>query len=149
MVKHAGNGSGEVELHQCFHFATFDIIGGLLFGEFFHSLENSEHHLWKETIVKGAKVCVQLSVVQHLGRIDYLVRWSLPKAVIRMSAEHYNGSREKVDSRIARGFGLEDMMSHIMRGNFDKDKPVTREATDSNAVIASSETAVITLDSTT
>lgn len=98
-VKHADNEFAEVELHQISQFTTFDIIGDLLFGGSFHSLENSEHHPWVKTIFKGAKFSMQLSAIQHLGPLDYLVRWILPKAVIRMAAEHHNWSREKVNSR--------------------------------------------------
>ena len=60
-VKHADNEFTEVELHKNFQFTTFDIIGDLLFGESFHSLENSEHHPWVKTIFKGAKFSMQLS----------------------------------------------------------------------------------------
>lgn len=151
-VMHTGNGSAEVELHQWFQFTTFDIIGDLFFGESFHSLENSEHHPWVKTIFKGAKISVQLSAVQYLGPLDYLVRLFMPKAVIRMAAEHYNWSRKRVESRVAQGSGREDIMSNILGENSDKDIAVTREAVESNSaliILAGSETVAITLASTT
>lgn len=151
-VKHADNEFAEVELHQIFQFTTFDIIGDLLFGESFHSLENSEHHPWVKTIFKGAKFSMQLSAIQYLGPLDYLVKWILPKAVIRLAAEHHNWSREKVDSRMFQGSGREDVMSYILRENSDEDKAVTREAVDSNAalfIMAGSETVAVAATSAT
>lgn len=149
-VKHADNGFAEVELHQIFQFTTFDIIGDLLFGESFHSLENSEHHPWVKNIFEGAKISIQLSAIQYLGPLDYLVKWFLPKAAIRVAAEHYNWSREKVDSRISQGSGREDIMSFILRETSDKDKVVTRKAVESNAallIVAGSETVAVAVSS--
>lgn len=112
---HTDNGPAELELHKWFQFTTFDTIEYLFFGESFHSLENYEHHPWVQALFKGTKFSVQLSAIQYLGPLDYLVRSFLPKAVIRMAAEHYNWSSKRVESRITQGSGRENTMSNILR----------------------------------
>lgn len=105
-----------------------------------------------ETIFKGAQISTQLSAARYLSPLDYLVRFLLPKAVIRMAAEHYNWSRKRVELRVTQGSGRKDMMSYILRENSDKDRAVTREALDSNSaliVLAGSETVAITVASAT
>lgn len=100
-----------------------------------------------KTIFKGAKISTQLCAARYLSPLDHLVRSLLPKAVIRMAAEHYNWSRKRVESRVAHGSGREDMMPYILRENSDKDKAVTREALDSNSaliILAGSEIVAIT-----
>lgn len=151
-VMDTGNGSADIELHQWCQFTAFDVIGDLFLGESFHSLENSEHHPWVQAIFQGAKISTQLGAVRYFSPLDHLVRFFLPKAVHRMAADHYNWSRERVELRVTKGSGREDMMSYILRENSDEDKAVTREALDSNSaliVLAGSETVAITVASTT
>lgn len=151
-VMDTDNGSADIELHQWYQFTSFDIIGDLFLGESFHSLENSEHHPWVKAMFKGVKISMQLSAARYLSPLDHLVKFLLPKAVHRMTADHYNWSREKVELRISQGSGREDMISYILREISDKDKAVTREALDSNCafiILAGSETVAITGASTT
>lgn len=151
-VMDTGNGSADVELYQWCQFTALDIIGDLFFGESFHSLENSKHHSWVKAIFKGAKISTQLCAARYLSPLLHLVGFLLPKAVIRMAAEHYNWSRKRVESRVAQGSGREDMMSYILRENSDKDRAVTREALYSNSaliILAGSETVAVTVASTT
>ena len=94
----------------------------------------------------------EMAPARYLSPLHHLVRSLLPKAVIRMAAEHYNWSRKRVESRVAQGSGREDMISYILRENSDKDRAVTREALDSNSaliILAGSETVAVTVASTT
>lgn len=105
-----------------------------------------------KTIFQGAQISKQPCAARYLSPLDYLVRLLVPKAVIRMAAEHYNWSRKRVESRVTQGSGRQDMMSHILRENSDKDRAVTRETLDSNSaliILAGSETVAITMASTT
>lgn len=75
--------SAEVDICEWYGFTAFDVPGDLLFGESFHSLENSQHHTWVKSIYPGIKFIQLMTVFDHFGLMRSLARWCLPKSLER------------------------------------------------------------------
>ena len=106
-------------------FATFDIIGGLCFGQSFHSLESMETHEWVQTILKGVKFGMLLTAFQYFPPADLIMKWCIPSSLKAMAQRHYDRTCQKVDWRIDQKSERPDFMKYILENN-DK-KGMTRE----------------------
>ncbi len=150
-VQQAEKGFADVDLTEWYGFTSFDVIGDLLFGESFHSLEDLKHHPWVTAIFQGLKFGMILTAFDHFAPAHLLVRWCLPKSLERKAAIHAQWTRERVDKRIAQGTSRPDFMSYILRNN-DEKGGITRKEIDSNAallILAGSDTSSTTCASTT
>lgn len=75
LVKIAETGSQEVDISEWYSFASFDIIGDLIFGESFHALETSEHHSWVKKLMAYFKFSARLLALNHFGPLPHVVKW--------------------------------------------------------------------------
>ena len=150
LVKVAEKGSQEADILEWYSFATFDIIGDLLFGESFHALENSEHHSWVKKLMTYFKFSARLLALNHFGPVSRLVKWCMPDSVGENITTHFEFTRNKVDTRIAQGETRPDIMSAILQNNHQGG--LTLEELYSNAsllVLAGSQTSAVTCGSVT
>lgn len=150
LVLIAETGSQEVDISEWYSFATFDIIGDLVFGESFHALETSQHHSWVKKLKAYFKFSARLLALNHFGPLPHLVKWCMPESVGENIAAHLEFTRNKVDKRIALGETRPDLMSAILENNHQGG--LTLEELYSNAsllVHAGSQTSAITCGSVT
>lgn len=96
-VDSAGKGWAEVDVCAWYYFTTFDTIGDLLFGESFHSLDNSEHHPWVKSIFPGIKFGIMMTAFDHFGPLRSLARWCLPRSFKRKMLIHAQWASERID----------------------------------------------------
>ena len=115
LAKDAEKGSQEVDILEWYSFATFDIIGDLLFGESFHALETSEHHPWVKTLITYLKFMVRLTALNNLGPMQHVIKWCTPNSTVEKVAAHRQFTRDRVDKRIAQGETRPDLMSTILQ----------------------------------
>ena len=150
LAKDAEKGSQEVDILEWYSFATFDIIGDLLFGESFHALETSEHHPWVKALLTYFKFGVRLTALNNLGPMQHVIKWCTPNSTVENVAAHKQFTRDRVDKRIARGETRPDLMSTILQ---NKDQiGLTQEELYSNAallVIAGAQTSALVCSSAT
>lgn len=146
----AEKGPQEVDILEWYSFATFDIIGDLLFGESFHALETSEHHPWVKTSLRQAKFGAMLRAFNHFSPLQHVIKWCMPKLLVKKAAIYYTFTRDRVDKRIAQGETRPDILSAILQ---NKDQiGLTQEELYSNAaaiVFAGSQTSALTCGSVT
>lgn len=150
LVKIAERGSQEVVISEWYSFASFDIIGDLIFGESFHALETSEHHSWVKKLMAYFKFSARLMALNHFGPLPHVVKWCMPDSVGENIAAHLEFTRNKVDKRIAQGESRPDLMSAILENNHQGG--LTLEELYSNAslfVHAGSSTIAVTCGSVT
>lgn len=150
LVKVAEKGSQEVDILEWYSFASFDIIGDLLFGESFHVLETSEHHSWVKRLMAYFKFGAGLLALNHFGPKPHVVKWCMPDSVGETVAAHMEFTRNKVDTRIAQGETRPDLMSAILENNHQGG--LTLEELYSNAsliVHAGSQTSAVACGSVT
>lgn len=150
LVKGAEKGSQEVDILQWYSFASFDIIGDLLFGESFHALETSEHHPWVKTLFRRFKFGARLTAFKHFGPVLSVIKWCIPTSLVKKAAVYQEFTRDRVEKRIAQGETRPDIMSSILQ---NRDKiGLTQEELYSNAallVIAGSQTTAVACGSVT
>ncbi|MCJ1344942.1 hypothetical protein MMC31_003147, partial [Peltigera leucophlebia] len=150
LARDAEKGSQEVDILEWYSFASFDIIGDLLFGESFHALETSEHHPWVKTLFLYVKVGVRLAAFEHFGPILSVINWCMPNSLVKKAAAYMEFTRDRVDKRIAQGETRPDLMSAILQ---NRDQiGLTQEELYSNAallVFAGSQTTAVTCGSVT
>lgn len=150
LAKDAEKGSQEIDILEWYSFATFDIIGDLLFGESFHALETSEHHPWVKTSLRHFKFGVRLTAFDHFGPMQQVIKWCMPNLLVKKAATYMDFTRDRVDKRIAQGQTRPDIMSAILR---NKDQiGLTQEELYSNAallIFAGSQTSALTCGSVT
>lgn len=150
LVNAAEQGSAEVDMCAWYGFTTFDTIGDLLFGDSFHSLENSEHHPWVKSIYPGVKFGTIMTAFDHFGPMGSLARWCLPKSLARKKYQHFQWASERIDQRMQQKTDRPDFMTYILRNN--DEKGMTRAEIDSNAallILAGSDTSALTCASST
>ena len=139
-----------LDIGEWYSFTTFDTVGDLCFGESFHSLENSRHHEWVQTIFKGIKFAVILTSLDHFSPARAVVRKCIPKSMELKAHSHSEFCRKRVDERMKHDSGRPDFISFILK---NKDKHgFSREEIDSNIsllVFAGSETSASTCTSAT
>lgn len=118
VAEKGGSSSQEVDILEWYSFATFDIIGDLLFGESFHALETSDHHPWVKNLMAYFKPSTRLMALHHFGTLlPHLLKLFTPNSVVESITAHLDFTRNKVDTRIAQGESRLDMMSAILQSN--------------------------------
>lgn len=113
LINSAAGGSAAVDIESWYSFTTFDTIGDLCFGESFQSLQNSEHHLWVQTILQGFKVGMLLTFFDHFGARG-LLKWLLPRSVNAKAKLHAESTSRKIDRRIQKKTARPDFMTYIL-----------------------------------
>ncbi|EHK97305.1 putative sterigmatocystin biosynthesis monooxygenase stcL [Glarea lozoyensis 74030] len=87
------------------NFASFDIIGDLVFGEPFYAMENGEYHWWMSTIFRSFKLGVIIRTAKAylpgpIGDLLYEILQRIP-AIVRIRAKHRGFIRDKTIARLA------------------------------------------------
>lgn len=150
LVDSAEQGSAEVDMCAWYNFTTFDTIGDLLFGDSFHSLENSEHHPWVESIYPGVKFGTIMTAFDHFGPMRSLAKWCLPKSLTRKMSQHAQWASERIDQRMQQKTDRPDFLTYLLRNNGENG--MTRGEIDSTAtllILAGSDTSALTCSSST
>ena len=82
-------------------FTTFDIMGGLTFGEPLYLLEDSKYTPWVATIFENMRVTTWLRVTQYLPSLEGLLKLFMPKSLAERRRDHFRQSTDRVDRRLA------------------------------------------------
>jgi cytochrome P450 len=111
MHEHAGL---PVDLVAWFHFATFDIIGDLAFGEPFDCLEKSEVHPWIDFIFSRIRIMQYGQIIMAMGRLGAIIKMMVPRRVVNEIVDHVNITKAKVDKRRGLKTDRSDFMTAIL-----------------------------------
>ena len=146
-----------VDLCAWSHFATFDIIGDLTFGEPFNCLEDGCYHPWINFILSRLRMMQYGQIITAMGALGgALIKMLIPRSERANIEAHIAYSCEKVDQREARrskaeeagdaaesgGADRADFMTHIL-GQVGREGGMTKAELYANAqtlVMAGSET---------
>lgn len=110
-----------VDIVKWYNFTTFDIIGDLAFGEPFGCLQGGVYHPWVALIFDGFRLASKNEALKRLPYLAPMLRWLLPRELLRRQREHFLLSFQKAQKRMASGeTEREDFMSYILRHNDEK-----------------------------
>jgi cytochrome P450 len=150
-----------IDIAKWFNFATFDIMGDLLFAEPFYCLSDSKYHVWIETIFENLKAIAYLISMRLVYRpIETLLFSNLPKKATQAMDDHYALTCSKVKRRLELKAPRADVVSYIFENVNDgkeetgkaNDKGLTHEEIEgsfNSLMIAGSETSATCLTATT
>jgi cytochrome P450 len=116
MQRMRDNAGTPVDLCAWFHFATFDIIGDLTFGEPFHCLEQSRFHPWIRFILTRLRMMLYGQIITTMGSLGLAIKMLIPKRIHAELAQHAAFTRDKVDRRRSKQSltTRQDFMTHIL-----------------------------------
>lgn len=114
----AGPAKGKINIVDWYHWATFDIIGDLAFGEPFNCLQDAKWTPWVAKLVQGLKAVALISVATRFLLLERLLRLYISRTnLVKDSIEHGRLSHAKVERRLKFGNDRPDFMSYVLRHN--------------------------------
>lgn len=143
----------EIDISDWYEFITFDIIGDLVFGDSFGSLEKAEYHPWIKVLFAGLKIGSIMSSFGYFPLLRLLGR-GIPRAVENLLRkplyEHFQYSVDHLDKRIARKTDRPDVVKFVLEHN--QDGAMTKDELDTQMqllIFAGSQTSAATLSAVT
>jgi cytochrome P450 len=125
------NAGTPVDLCAWFHFATFDIIGDLTFGEPFHCLDQSRFHPWIRFILTRLRMMLYGQIITTMGSLGLAIKMLIPQRIHDELAQHAAFTRDKVDRRRSKQSltTRQDFMTHILASVNPPSAPSSPETT--------------------
>lgn len=111
------------EITAWYNWATFDMIGDLVFGEPFGCLENTRYHPWVKLIFKNIELQAIATALSKYPLAMALSKWVTPKDVQRDVQTHHEFINAQVNKRLSLTEARPDFMQSMIRG---RDKSVSR-----------------------
>lgn len=121
-LKTASAGGEAQDMVSWYNWATFDMIGDLVFGEPFGCLETSSYHPWVRLIFKHIKGMAIANSVVKFPLASTLLKLMIPKDVSRDIEAHFKLTEAKVAKRLAIEGDRPDFMQSII---WARDKSVS------------------------
>lgn len=129
------------EMTKWFNFATFDIIGDLLFADPFNCLKERDYHPWVKKVFIGVKGGVFMMPALIYPSLKLIWRALMPKRLVKERAEFFQFSKDKMQTRLSSKTVRPDFMTHVLRHNDERGMTVPEmEANAALLIIAGSET---------
>ena len=143
----------EIDISDWYQFISFDIIGDLVFGESFGSLEKSMYHPWIRTLFSGLKAGSIMTGFSYFPVLRLLGSCipSYVKNILRLPLyKHFQYSIDHVNKRIARKTERPDIMKFVLEHNHEGG--LTKDELDTQMqllIFAGSETTAATVSAVT
>lgn len=140
------NNSQDVDLLHWLNYLTFDIVGDLAFGEPFGCLKDSAYHPWVAILFQSIKTGALLRALTIYPTLAKIIRYFMPKSLLRKRADHYRLSKEMVTRRLDMDTTRPDFISYILK--YNDERGMSRSEIEVNAALliaAGSETTATTL----
>ncbi|KAH7006917.1 cytochrome P450 [Ilyonectria destructans] len=149
-LKTASAGGEAQDMVTWYNWATFDMIGDLVFGEPFGCLETSSYHPWVKLIFKHIKGMAIANSVVKFPLANTLLKMMIPKDVSRDIEAHFKLTEAKVAKRLAIEADRPDFMQSIIWAR-DKSQISHPEilANAHNLIVGGSETTATVLSGAT
>ena len=118
MVPGAAEGKGAiVDFVPWLNFTTFDIFGGLGFGESFDCLQNSRCHPWIALLFGSVKAASFIIATRFYPMINSLLMRCIPKSMLEKPRSHSSQIAEKVQRRLNWEVERPDSLSYCCLGH--------------------------------
>ncbi|GAB1211244.1 hypothetical protein ATERTT37_000357 [Aspergillus terreus] len=140
------NNSQDLDLLHWLNYLTFDIVGDLAFGEPFGCLKDSAYHPWVAILFQSIKTGALLRALTIYPTLAKIIRYFMPKSLLRKRADHYRLSKEMVTRRLDMDTTRPDFISYILK--YNDERGMSRSEIEVNAALliaAGSETTATTL----
>ena len=142
------NPNAELDLVKVMNWTTFDMVGHLALGKPFGCLKDGAYHPWVSTIFDNIRAGSYIQAAGYYPGLSTLLKWCVPKHLVRRRENHSAYTHEKVAERLATESHEPDFMSFILANSKGKLElsPLEIELDLAIILIAGSETTATTLD---
>ncbi|TVY23255.1 Cytochrome P450 monooxygenase [Lachnellula hyalina] len=106
--------SKAIELNEWYSFLVFDIMGDIIFGESFDSLETGQTSEWAKSTFSYAANLIIGGVVQKLWPFHKILGYMVPPSVRRGADAHEECTKVKLDRRLAKSNPKPDMITPLL-----------------------------------
>lgn len=134
--------AGKVDISLWLNWATFDVVGDLVFGEPFGCLQKNEFHPWVALLYGLERDLTFITIAKQFPWLNYIAERLLPALFMEKLNEHQKLTKEKIDRRIQSGSDRADIINIILKQD-GTERELSRDEIYSNAVLiilAGSET---------
>lgn len=104
------------EITAWYNWATFDMVGDLVFGESFGCLENTRYHPWVKLIFKNIEGQAISTALSKYPLASALSKWMTPKEVLRDVQTHHEFIQAQVAKRLSLKEARPDFMESMIKG---------------------------------
>ncbi|CAO2650010.1 Nn.00g013020.m01.CDS01 [Neocucurbitaria sp. VM-36] len=125
-----------VDFEKWFNFLTFDISGDLSLGESFDCVKNGKAHFWVEIAQDFGKGLALIASVNQYPPIHKLLRYVIPKNILRRSLDHREMSFARARKRVALEIDRPDWVTPTKKYNSQKGEFTEKEWSINLLVIA-------------
>lgn len=96
---HIKGTDGIADMVKWYNWTTFDIIGGLIYGESFDCLKNVEYHPWLAVVLQNIRLSSYVALMERYSFFKKLVMAMLPQNLLEKRNMHLHVIREKCGRR--------------------------------------------------
>jgi hypothetical protein len=113
LAQNCNGGKDALDISKWFHWATFDIMGTLVFAQSFGCLEESKAHPWVSAVIRFVKDSSKLTGLSYLG--FHTVVEVLSHVGMRYTAKYQAYVAKMLDSRLAVKFERDDLFESLLQ----------------------------------
>ena len=140
-------GSTVVDLLKWFNYATFDIIGGLLWGSSFDCIDEMRYHPWIQVIAQ-LKIALIVGATKFYPPLDSILMMITPKSAMADLMDIWKTTEEKIAQRLELGTTHKDIISYMVPAHGSSDHQMSLPEVEINSmliVVAGSESVTTVL----
>lgn len=141
---HLAENDGTADMTQWYNWATFDIIGNLVYGESFGCLEKMEYHPWLKVVLQNIRLSSYAALLERYPIFKRLLTVLLPHSMLEMRNMHLAVIKAKLARHATGHTSQKDVVSLVAAG----DVHITDRELEANLgliTMAGSETSATTL----
>lgn len=113
LEENCNGGKDALDIAQWFHWATFDIMGSLIFAQSFGCLESSKEHPWVTAVMRWVKDSSKITGLSYLG-FHTLVE-VIASIGMKYTAKYQEYVSKMLDSRLAVGSERDDLFESLLQ----------------------------------
>lgn len=138
---------GVADMVKWYNWATFDIIGDLIYGESFDCLKNAEYHPWLAVVLQNIRLSSYVALMERYSFLKKPIMSLLPKSLLEKRNMHLAVIREKCARHV------HSKVDHSIVGSLaGTNPPLTTGELEANLALmtmAGSETSATTMSAAT
>jgi cytochrome P450 len=145
---HVESSNGVLDMVKWYNWATFDIIGDLIYGESFGCLKNAEYHPWLAVVLQNIRLSSYVALMERYSFLKIVIVSLLPPHLLEKRNMHLAVIREKC----SRQLNLKTADHSIVAALTATDACLTKGELEANLALitmAGSETSAMTMSAAT
>lgn len=148
LQEHIKGTGGVADMVKWYNWATFDIIGDLIYGESFDCLKKADYHPWLAVVLQNIRLSSYVALMERYSFLKVIIMSLLPPHLLEKRNMHLDVIREKCGRRL----DLKTTDHSIVSALAASDASLTKGELEANLALitmAGSETSATTMSAAT